>query len=284
MAEYAPQAIKDMFARIQQGIPSALMGGIIGDSAHDYGYHRGRNYVSANDYSVTHPADQQGDGEAACGLDISWGKASDQYTVSQRLLNAKNDARMNCIREFFGSVDGYNVCGWDYTYNHWATSDSSHLWHIHISIHRNSATNAAGLNAVADVIVGSSPPPSGGNAEMNEAEWDRMENLINARVDWQLRNYFANGEGRPSNGRIFQAVNSAQAAMTDDALFVRFADAPLAKHVFLVTGGHLLLMKGDYGSTGLDMGWLKPRVLQVDSRSALYQLPIVPGTDDPRES
>jgi hypothetical protein len=72
--------------------------------------------------------DKKGDGEAACALDISWSKASDQYTVSQRLLNAKTDPRMTkCIREFYGSTDGKVVIGWDYQGQYAVTSDDSHL-------------------------------------------------------------------------------------------------------------------------------------------------------------
>ncbi len=34
MTEYAPAAITDLFNQVKAAIPSALMGGIIGDSAH----------------------------------------------------------------------------------------------------------------------------------------------------------------------------------------------------------------------------------------------------------
>lgn len=93
-----------------------------------YGYHRCRDVVSSSDYSVQLTPDKKGDGQAACALDISWSTASDQYTVSQRLLNAKNDARMKkAVREFYGSTDGEVVCGWDYQGGYAVTSDDSHL-------------------------------------------------------------------------------------------------------------------------------------------------------------
>src|SRR6185312_4747101 len=163
MTEYAPQAIKDMFDRIKAGIPSAIMAGIVGDSAHTYGYHRCRDVVSSDDYSVQTPPDNKGDDEAACALDLSWSKESDQYTVSQRLLNAKNDARMAPIREFYGSTDGRNVCGYDYYYGYNCTSDESHLWHIHLSILREFSNSTEALAKVADVITG-------GNVEPEEPE------------------------------------------------------------------------------------------------------------------
>jgi len=156
MTEYAPNAIKHLFDTVHAAIPQAILSGIVGDSAHTYGYHRGRNYVGSNDYSVQTPPDKKGNGEAASAIDMSWSEANWQYTVSQRLLNAKNDSRMNPIREFFGSTDGRNVCGWDYYGNYSVTSDDSHLWHVHISVLREYADNDAALQGVAQVITGAS--------------------------------------------------------------------------------------------------------------------------------
>jgi len=159
LTEYAPAAIKHLFDTVKASIPSAVMAGIVGDSAHTYGYHRGRDFVSGNDYSVQTPPDKKGDGQAACALDISWNKASDHYTVSQRLLNAKHDSRMNAAREFYGSTNGNTVCGWDYYYDYAVTSDDSHLWHIHLSILRQYCNDDAALQKIAQVITGSSAPP-----------------------------------------------------------------------------------------------------------------------------
>jgi hypothetical protein len=157
MAEYAPAAIQALFNRVKAGIPEAILAGIVGDEAHTYGYHRGRNYVSSSDYSNQLAADKQGDGEAASALDISWTAPAPQYTVSARLMAAKTDPRMYPIREFFGSVDGVTVCGWDFYGNYPVTSDSSHLWHIHLSVLRSHANDTAALAAVADVIIGAGP-------------------------------------------------------------------------------------------------------------------------------
>lgn len=136
MTEYAPKAIGQLFDAIKAGVPSAQNAGVIGDSAHTYGYHRGRDFVSSSDYSCQYSEDKQGDGQAACGLDISWKNASDQYTVSQRLLNAKNDSRMYACREFYGSTDGKKVIGWDFKGGYSVTSDDSHLLRSGISTYR----------------------------------------------------------------------------------------------------------------------------------------------------
>jgi hypothetical protein len=153
MAEHAPGGILRLFDKINAAIPEAINSGVVGDSAHDYGYHRGRNYLPSSDYSVTYPEDREGDGEAACGLDLSWSDAQWQYTVSQRLLNAANDSRMHACREFYGSVDGRNVVGYDYYEGRPGTSDDTHLWHIHLSILRKYSESDADLDGIAQVIT-----------------------------------------------------------------------------------------------------------------------------------
>jgi hypothetical protein len=163
MAEYAPPAIRACFDTIQAAIPGAVLSGIVGDPAHTYGYHRGRAYVSSSDYSVQRADDQQGSGEAACGLDISLND-SEMKKCTQRLIDATwaTDARIQVLREFFGTVNGSTVTGLDVRDKRWVTSDPSHLWHIHLSVYRRYADDHAAMQGVAGVFIGSggtaSPP------------------------------------------------------------------------------------------------------------------------------
>lgn len=207
MTEYAPAAITGLFNTIKASIPSAILAGIIGDSAHTYGYHRGRNYVSGSDYSAQLAPDKKGDGEAASALDISWGNANDQYTVSQRLLNAKNDSRMDPCREFYGSTDGRNVTGWDYYGNYSVTSDDSHLWHIHLSILREYCNNQSALQGIAAVITGGGTPGSP-TPQPPTGDWFDMATQadLKAVVNQELRAYFAGQEG---HDRIMVAARDA---------------------------------------------------------------------------
>jgi hypothetical protein len=152
--------------------------------------------VAGNDYSVQLAEDKQGDGEAACALDLSWSAASWQYTVSQRLLAAKHDSRMHAAREFYGSTDGATVCGWDYYGGYAVTSDSSHLWHIHLSILRKYANDASALDGIAQVITGGgSPPPNGGGDELSAAEVQQ----INAHTDQMLKYLWGALSGTPNS-------------------------------------------------------------------------------------
>jgi hypothetical protein len=148
---YAPPAIQHLFDTVKSRMPSAQLGGIYGTKP---GYHNCRANLPGSDYSVQKPPDKEGDAQAGSALDITWGSSADQKSSSQRLMNAKNDPRTDCLREFFGSVDGVNVCGWDFYGNYPVTSDDSHLWHIHLSFLRKYATNDAMLQDLADVITG----------------------------------------------------------------------------------------------------------------------------------
>lgn len=174
MTEHAPAGITNLFNQIKAGIPAAQNSGIVGDSAHDYGYHRGRNYVGSDDYSVQLAEDKQGDGEAACGLDLTWSEAQWQYTVSQRLLDAAHDSRMAPVREFYGSVDGVHVIGWDYPGGYPVTSDDTHLWHVHVSVLRAFSNDTAALSGVAAVITGGGAP----TAPIEDDEDDDMKAFL----------------------------------------------------------------------------------------------------------
>lgn len=160
MAEYAPAAIRATYDKIEAAIPAATLSGIQGDSAHDYGYHRGRNYVSGSDYSVQQSDDQKGSGDAACGLDISF-PADWMKTVTKRLIAAVDageaDGRLLALREFYGTTDGYTVTGRDVRTGYWVTSDDSHLWHVHCSIYRRWADDEDTLAGIAAVITGGDP-------------------------------------------------------------------------------------------------------------------------------
>ena len=158
MSEYAPDAIRRLFDTIHDAIPQAVLSGIVGDSAHTYGYHRGRDFLPSSDYSVQLAEDRQGDGQAASALDISWSGGDWQRIVSQRLMDAAHDSRMSAAREFYGTTDGQTVCGWDYVYGRSGSSDSSHLWHIHLSILRQYANDPWAMDRIASVIIGSGEP------------------------------------------------------------------------------------------------------------------------------
>lgn len=175
--EFAPQAIWDLFHAVQAQIPEAVMDGILGNPAtHTYGYHRSLAWDDAYstqhpDYSCVLPHDRTGNPDAASALDI--GLPPDLMALcTQRLLAAakEHDVRLIAVREFCGTLNGTDTFPWDLLtdtsegVNSW---DRSHLSHIHLSFYRASATDAAALLPVAEVLAGI---PLGGHVALNDAD------------------------------------------------------------------------------------------------------------------
>ena len=139
--------------------------GIVGDAAHGYGYHLAPNQLPSSDYSVRLSLDT-GSGvnrNYASALDISL-PASTMKQVTARLKAAAldpNDTAMEYVREFYGTLNGSSVYGLihDSATGAWrqSTSDSSHLWHVHVSIFRKYANDKKALDAVYGVLVGTLP-------------------------------------------------------------------------------------------------------------------------------
>lgn len=156
-SEFAPAAIQSIFTRLQQIDSQPIqLGGILGDSAHVYGYHRARAVLPDTDYSVTLPRDRGGRDWAASALDITPLHAVHVRTLTERLAAAvaRGDERLRPVREFFGTLDGSAVYGWDLHSQAASASDSSHLWHVHLSIHRDVACRTVRLLPIADVLAG----------------------------------------------------------------------------------------------------------------------------------
>ncbi|HET8581779.1 MAG TPA: hypothetical protein VFL65_00895 [Jatrophihabitans sp.] len=158
--EHAPQALADLFNKCKAAAPSLglKLGGILGDQAHTYGYHRARAVLPSSDYSCQLADDRAGDAWSASALDLTPTGAEAQRLITQRLIDAtaRKDPRLLAVREFFGSVDGRNVTGRDVRGGYAVTSDDSHLWHVHLSIFRRYANDAAALAPIVDVVAGNS--------------------------------------------------------------------------------------------------------------------------------
>ena len=126
--------------------PEAI--GSKGDNNHLYGYHRSRAWIlnsgysayGTGDYSVQAAADRQGDSDWLCAVDINPGSVDKLIAMCQRLDAAVRAGRCPQLREWYGNVDGDQVVdGWDLLRGRAATSDSSHLWHLHLSFLRGRA-------------------------------------------------------------------------------------------------------------------------------------------------
>lgn len=161
MGEYGPSAILGIHRTIHASDPEVQNGGIVGDRDHGSGYHRSRNALIArgrrNDYSIQDSRDKQGDGDAASALDLTPKSAAKQRVLTARLVAAMNaeDPRIKgYLREFGGSTDSRTVTAFRVEDKKRISMDSSHIWHVHLSIFRKYANDVAVCQGIAQVILG----------------------------------------------------------------------------------------------------------------------------------
>lgn len=142
--------------------PPGLLGGIL---ARKPGYHNSRDRLPSSDYSVAQFAiDREGPADEASAIDWTFPDAQRaEYgniaKFSKRLLAAgkAKDPRTIYMREFFGNTDtDREVEGWDFAKDRASSSDSSHLWHIHISIHRKYINSVFAMRAILSILSGES--------------------------------------------------------------------------------------------------------------------------------
>lgn len=168
----APKAIWDLWYRIEAlyngpGLQDEELAGIVGDRAHSFGFHLAPNELPSSDYSLQTARDKAGarsyPGDASA-LDVHFGPAG-MVTVTKRLVAAANarDPRMNALYEFCGTTNGrtphpYTVDTHSDDPNNNQGWDSSHVTHVHLSIHRDVSHNFAAIMGVADVMAGTTQP------------------------------------------------------------------------------------------------------------------------------
>lgn len=159
-SDVAPPNMVKAGLEADKEIPGCTFSGVLGDKAHTYGYHRGRNVLPSGDYSVRLSLDKLGTSRYASALDLSF-TAAQMKVVTARLRKSAldpNDPRMGAVREFYGTLNGRTVFGLTHTSENgfWspATSDSSHLWHIHLSFFRKFSNDYKSIRGVVDVMKG----------------------------------------------------------------------------------------------------------------------------------
>lgn len=123
--------------------------GIKGDNHHLRGYHRSRAWLKASKYatnrtySVTEVAANSTGGNSnwLCAIDITLPEKT-LIAVCKRLDIAVRAGQLEKIAEWYGNKDGdKRVDGYDNIDNEIASSDASHLWHLHISFIRARAND-----------------------------------------------------------------------------------------------------------------------------------------------
>lgn len=152
---YTSTAMWNFWLRFKKKQPKVKLGGTFAPKP---GYHNYRNALPKGDYSVEHAADKLGPGNISGAIDLTL-PAAEMKLYSGRLLKSgrdMNDPRGNYLREFYGTVNGYQVTGWDFQAVTYSSSDSSHLWHIHVSVLRKYADDPRAYDALYSILVGES--------------------------------------------------------------------------------------------------------------------------------
>lgn len=176
-----------MWTEAQAAIPGVRLGGIWAAKS---GYH---NTVDNNqstwpgNYSIRLRLDLDGPQTKARALDLTM-SAAEMAKRTQRLLDAaaRRDPRLRAVREFYGTTNGRSVVGRikDSATGAWrsSTSDSSHLWHIHVSIFTKHCNDRTALADVMSVLSGGTTTNEGdddmGHLNLEEDDsGDRVEAL-----------------------------------------------------------------------------------------------------------
>lgn len=147
----------------ERPVSAWLLGGIY---ANKRGYHNSRAANQAywpGNYSVQLPLDLQGPSDKAAAIDYTMSDVEMRRRTGY-LRDAVNesDPRLAAVREFYGTLNSSTVFGrsknsrtgaWYAT-----SSDSSHLWHIHISFFRAYVDQWEELAPVLSVLAGESLP------------------------------------------------------------------------------------------------------------------------------
>lgn len=151
-----------LWERLHALEPSTQLGGIYANKS---GYHNTRSANQRSwpgNYSARDAEDLTGPDKASA-LDWTFPEAQrgDYGRISKyagRLLASgrdMDDPRLNGLREFYGNADwDLEVEGWDARYLRTASSDSSHLWHIHFSFDRSLSDDMDNMRAILSVVAG----------------------------------------------------------------------------------------------------------------------------------
>lgn len=130
-----------------------------GDNRHLRGSHRSQEWIKHSRYCTNRSYTVQSGLTSAqlrhiAGFDFNPGSAAQMVAQSKRIIAAMRAGQLDEVLEFYGTVDGKTVTGWNNRENRYATSDSSHLWHWHISIDRRRCADRALMERILRIALG----------------------------------------------------------------------------------------------------------------------------------
>ena len=146
--------------RVFYGLGPAAIGSA-GDNNHLYGRHRSYNwdktsiYCTNRSYGTTAPQDQVGNRDWYRAVDVGI-QGQLLYDASHRMDALARSGKCPGLAEWFGTFDGQRVVGW--FEGSPSTSDSSHLFHLHVGVWNGYAKDAATMLQLYNTITGSAGP------------------------------------------------------------------------------------------------------------------------------
>jgi hypothetical protein len=131
-----------------------------GDRFHLSGAHRSQRFIVNSALSTSRTYTVQSGLTAAqldwiAGFDFTPGNVEDMIDQSRRLVGAMKAGRLDEVLAIYCNVDGDQVVdGWDNVRDRAASSDSSHLWHWHLTIDRRYANDPALMARIVAIALG----------------------------------------------------------------------------------------------------------------------------------
>jgi hypothetical protein len=158
--EIIPDPLRALGERLCRayGRPLAAAG-TKGDNLHLSGAHRSQEWILNSRYATSRsytvqPGLTGTEARYICGLDFNPGSTARMIEICSRLDRAVRVGGLEVVREWYGNLDGdTRVDGYNNILNRAATSDASHLWHLHATLDRRQVASTW-MSQVGDVLLG----------------------------------------------------------------------------------------------------------------------------------
>lgn len=197
----------------------AVNAGCKGDNQHLNGGHRSQEWILNSRYCTSRSYTVEGGltGEQPrylSALDYTPATREVMLQISQRLDAATRAGHLEEVVEWFGNTNNdQRVDGWNNIKNAVASSDSSHLWHLHLRVGRRWANDMAGAQRIFAVLTSGAVPTSasgssGGGFLMSLSDIDQ-ENIRYTLLA------APNGPAHVRDGVILQRLDAALAQLSE---------------------------------------------------------------------
>lgn len=155
--------------------------GVKGDNRHLRGAHRSQEGIERSRFCTSRTYTVQSGLTAAqkrhlAGVDFNPGSEAQMVAQCKRIYAAMRAGKLDEVREFYGNVDGNKVVdGWDNVRNRNASSDSSHLWHWHLTLDRRHCANKNLMKRIVAITLGDTleedMPLTNDDAQIVRRQW-----------------------------------------------------------------------------------------------------------------